>query len=66
MQSRRRGAGEREEGGSEVVGDGDRVGWDGSPDVGDTSKLAQGQQEGQKFPHDRAQDSPWNPWVLSP
>lgn len=42
--------GERGEGGSEVVGDGERGGWEGSPDLGDTSELAWGQREGQKFP----------------
>jgi len=42
--------GERGEGGSEVVGDGERGGWEGSPDLGDTGELAQGQQEGRKFP----------------
>lgn len=32
------------------MGDGERGGWEGSPDLGDTSELARGQREGQKFP----------------
>lgn len=42
--------GERGEGGSEVVGDGERRGWKGSPDLGSISELTRLQQEGQKFP----------------
>lgn len=42
--------GERGEGGSEVVGDGERVSWEGSPDRGTPSSWHGGSRRDRSFP----------------